>query len=97
MAPDDAALSLFKRPFAAYDTGGAVYIAYGNFASMACSPVDGEVVDIREYLSEAVTTISGTSPTFMLKCAHRMTMCGRATTCRLMCLLMLPQLKKVHR
>ena len=27
MAPDDAALSFFKSPFAAYDTSGAVYIA----------------------------------------------------------------------
>jgi hypothetical protein len=40
MTPDDAALSFFKSPFAVYDTCGAVDIAYGNFGSMACSPVD---------------------------------------------------------
>jgi len=49
MAPDDVALSFFKSPFAAHDTGSAVDIAYGNFGSVACSPVDGEVVDIREF------------------------------------------------
>lgn len=49
MAPDDAAISFFKSPFAAHDTGSAVDIAYGDFGSAACSPVDGEVVDIREF------------------------------------------------
>ncbi len=49
MAPDDAALSFFKSPFAAHDTGSAVDIAYGDFGSAAYSPVDGEVVDIREF------------------------------------------------
>jgi hypothetical protein len=49
MAPDNAALSFFKSPFAAHDTGSAVDIAYGDFGSPACSPVDGEVVDIREF------------------------------------------------
>gem|GEM_PF-676156 len=49
MAPDDAAVSFFKSPFAAHDTGSAIDIAYGDFGSSASSPVDGTVVDIREF------------------------------------------------
>ncbi|MEA1864522.1 MAG: peptidase M23, partial [Euryarchaeota archaeon] len=49
MAPDDAAVSFFKSPFAAHETGSAVDIAYGDFGSPASSPVDGVIVDIREF------------------------------------------------
>ncbi len=49
MAPDDAMLSFFKSPFAAHETGSAVDIAYGDFGEGALSPVDGVVVDIREF------------------------------------------------
>ncbi len=49
MAPDDAMLSFFKSPFAAHETGSAVDIAYGDFGEGAHSPVDGVVVDIREF------------------------------------------------
>ncbi|PXF61657.1 MAG: hypothetical protein C4B59_03670 [Candidatus Methanogaster sp.] len=49
MAPDDAAASFFKSPFRAHETGSAVDIAYGDFGSPASSPVDGVIVDIREF------------------------------------------------
>ena len=49
MAPDNAAVSFFKSPFAAHETGSAVDIAYGDFGSPASSPVDGVIVDIREF------------------------------------------------
>ncbi len=49
MAPDDAMLSFFKSPFAAHETGSAVDIAYGDFGEGAHSPVDGVVMDIREF------------------------------------------------
>ena len=49
MAPDDAAVSFFKSLFAAHETGSAVDIAYGDFGSHASSPVDGVIVDIREF------------------------------------------------
>jgi hypothetical protein len=49
MAPDDAAASFFKSPFRAHETGSAVDIAYGDFGSPASSPVDGTIVDIREF------------------------------------------------
>ncbi|KAF5415732.1 MAG: hypothetical protein C5S48_04955 [Candidatus Methanogaster sp.] len=49
MAPDDAAVSFFKSPFAAHETGSAVDIAYGDFGSPASSPVDGVIMDIREF------------------------------------------------
>ena len=49
MAPDDAMLSFFKSPFAAHETGSAVDIAYGDFGEGAHCPVDGVVVDIREF------------------------------------------------
>ncbi|HIE32379.1 MAG TPA: hypothetical protein EYP67_08425 [Methanosarcinales archaeon] len=49
MAPDDAAVSFFKSPFTAHETGSAVDIAYGDFGSPARSPVDGVVIDTREF------------------------------------------------
>ena len=49
MAPDDAAVSFFKSPFRAHETGSAVDIVYGDFGSPASSPVDGTIVDIREF------------------------------------------------
>ena len=49
MAPDDAAVSFFKSPFRAHETGSAVDIAYGDFGSPASSPVDGVIVGIREF------------------------------------------------
>jgi len=49
MAPDDAAASFFKSPFRAHETGSAVDIAYGDFGSPASSPVDGVIMDIREF------------------------------------------------
>jgi len=49
MAPDDAAVSFFKSPFRAHETGSAVDIAYGDFGFSASSPVDGTIVDIREF------------------------------------------------
>ena len=49
MAPDDAAVSFFKSPFRAHETGSAVDIAYGDFGLPASSPVDGTIVDIREF------------------------------------------------
>ncbi len=49
MAPDDAAFSFFKSPFAAHETGSAVDIAYDDFGFRAVSPVDGTVVDVREF------------------------------------------------
>jgi hypothetical protein len=49
MAPDDAAVSFFKSPFRAHETGSAVDIAYGDFGLPASSPVDGVIVDIREF------------------------------------------------
>ncbi|MEA1944010.1 MAG: hypothetical protein U9N07_01515, partial [Euryarchaeota archaeon] len=49
MAPDNAAVSFFKSPFAAHDTGSAVDIVYGDFGSPARSLVDGTIVDIREF------------------------------------------------
>ena len=49
MAPDAAAASFFKSPFRAHETGSAVDIAYGDFGSPASSPVDGTIVDIREF------------------------------------------------
>lgn len=49
MAPDDAMISFFKSPFAAHETGSAVDIVYGDFSKGAHSPVDGVVVDIREF------------------------------------------------
>ena len=49
MAPDNTAVSFFKSPFRAHETGSAVDIAYGDFGSPASSPVDGVIVDIREF------------------------------------------------
>ncbi len=48
-APDDSRFSFLKSPYAAHRTHSAVDIYYGDFGSIALSPVDGEVIDVRGF------------------------------------------------
>lgn len=47
--PDDSRFSFLKSPYAAHKTHSAVDIYYGDFGSVALSPVGGEVIDIKSF------------------------------------------------
>ncbi len=48
-APDNSCFSFLKSPYAAHRTNSAVDIYYGSFGSDAFSPVDGKIIDIRDF------------------------------------------------
>ncbi len=50
-APGNSRFSFLKSPYAAHKTKSAVDIYYGSFGSEALSPVDGEIIDIRSFLT----------------------------------------------
>ena len=48
-APDNSRFSFLKSPYAAHKTGSAVDIYYGDFGSVAFSPVDGKIIDVQSH------------------------------------------------
>jgi hypothetical protein len=48
-APGNSRFSFMKSPYAAHKTNSAVDIYYGGFESVALSPVDGKIIDIRSF------------------------------------------------